>query len=254
MHAAELDALGSTLRLDLHKLQFLSLFNGTTSLSQSSGQDIEMMDNPAHIEGGLDDWREANLAIEKMTHPRLVAAVEYARSTMTQYLDKYPHEIKHLMGGLAFYSHIPDSHYSATFDDGPLWKNVKNQFMRDFCGLMGLSNESPLFTAILAGTIAIPRLERARTVMSNKRTEWTTNNELFSDTPLPDWMNFHPIFVCPISKEQATDSNWPALLPCLHIICKESAEGIISKTGTIKCPYCSTEAVPSEVTRVDFSQ
>jgi len=46
------------------------------------------------------------------------------------------------------------------------------------------------------------------------------------EIPLPPSFLFHSIFVCPVSKEQATDANPPMMMPCGHVIAKESIEKI----------------------------
>src|SRR6266566_8575910 len=96
----------------------------------------------------------------------------------------------------------------AAFDDAAA------SFTREFCSLLGLSAESPLYVAATAGTIALPRLIKFIGATRSKRTEWTTANELAFETPLPRSMIYHSIFVCPVSKEQTTDANPPMKLPC----------------------------------------
>ena len=64
------------------------------------------------------------------------------------------------------------------------------------------------------------------------------------DVDLPNWAVFHSIFVCPISKEVATPSNPPMMLPCGHALCLSSVAKLArgSRSVRFKCPYCPAEA------------
>lgn len=42
------------------------------------------------------------------------------------------------------------------------------------------------------------------------------------EVPLPNSRRYHSVFVCPVSKEQATESNPPKMLTCGHVIAEES--------------------------------
>jgi hypothetical protein len=81
--------------------------------------------------------------------------------------------------------------------------------------------------------------------MKEKRTEWTTQDELPVEIPLPSQFHFHSIFVCPVSKEQSTEQNPPMMLGCGHVIARESLEKI-SKGGRFK--------VRAKLSRVAFDQ
>lgn len=42
------------------------------------------------------------------------------------------------------------------------------------------------------------------------------------EVPLPASRRYHSVFVCPVSKEQATDRNPPKMLNCGHVVAEES--------------------------------
>ncbi len=108
--------------------------------------------------------------------------------------------------------------------------------------MLGLSSTSPLYTAVTAGGIALPILEKVERVMSASRGQWTSVNELPVEVPLPPEMSFHSIFVCPVSKEQGTDANPPMMLECGHVIAKESMVAHARGKTKMKCPYCPRES------------
>ena len=69
------------------------------------------------------------------------------------------------------------------------------------------------------------------------------------EIPLPPSYHFHSIFVCPVSKEQATEENPPMMLPCYHVIADESLLRL-SKGSRFKCPYCPGESHAKDAKRV----
>merc|ERR1712000_46592 len=96
-----------------------------------------------------------------------------------------------------------------------------------------------------------PRLIKYMAYMRDKKTEWTTDQELGFETPLPRTMVYHPIFVCPVSKEQTTDRNPPMRLHCGHVISKDSLHNM-AKGTRYKCPYCPEEGQVSDAVKITF--
>ena len=213
-HSRPLDHRGSNLEFELCRLQFVALYMGYGLNGASS----TVLDS----NGPVRAW-------------------EYARTEFPSFQQRYAKEINQLMGSLAYYPRLFTSPYRQYFYNDSAWEDVANSFTREFCSLLGLSADSPLYIAATAGAIALPTLVKLRAIMKDKRTEWTTEDELPVDTPLPPGYQFHSIFVCPVSKEQSTEANPPMMMPCGHVICKESLERI-SKNSRFKCPYCPTES------------
>jgi hypothetical protein len=135
-------------------------------------------------------------------------------------------ETSSLLGSLAFAPALTSSPYKSVFFNQDAWEHAASSFIREFCAMLGLSEKSPLYTAATAGAIALPVLEKLERVMGEVGGQWTSVNELPVEIPLPHSYLFHSIFVCPVSKEQGTDANPPMMLPCGHVIAKESLEKI----------------------------
>lgn len=129
-------------------------------------------------------------------------------------------------------------------------------FAASFLGTLDLPKESPLSVVTdIGGGGAMGRIQKVRAVMKEKKTEWSAVGELpvgfrfsFSsryiadicivscclvdpsrflaveqvEIPLPSNRRYHSIFACPVSKEQSTPTNPPMLLPCGHVIARES--------------------------------
>lgn len=140
-----LEARGSNLEFELCRLQFVSLYHGESQ------------------QPGPGNWR---------------AALEYARQEFQAFLPRYLREVQQLMGAMAFCPNLPGSPYAAIFNTSSAWEDVAHFFTREFCSLLGLSADSPLYIACTAGAIALPTLLKLQTIMKAKRTEWTSENEL----------------------------------------------------------------------------
>ncbi|KAK3175757.1 hypothetical protein K4F52_010026 [Lecanicillium sp. MT-2017a] len=206
-----LEAKGSNLEFELSKLQFVWLFKGPS------------------INGLPDDENNGQ-----------VGALQYARQHFARFQTRHLRDIQQLCCAMVYAPNLDASPYRQIFEIDSAFDDVSASFTREFCSLLGLSAESPLYMAVTAGSIALPRLIKYTTYMKEKKTEWTTENELAFETPLPRSMIYHPIFVCPVSKEQTTEQNPPMMLPCGHVICRESLHNI-AKGSKCKCPYCPTE-------------
>ncbi|KAL2441825.1 LisH domain-containing protein C29A3.03c [Exophiala dermatitidis] len=213
-----LEGRGSNLEFELCRLQFVNLF------MERRPEDQSEFDGP-------------------------MRALQYAQTDFQSFRGRYLIEIQQLVGAIPFSSNLEESPYHTRFNNSTAWDEVANSFIREFCSLLELSADSPLYIAATAGAIALPTLLKLQTIQKQKRTEWTSQNELPVETPLPASYRFHSIFVCPVSKEQATDQNPPMMLPCHHVIAQESLQKL-SKGAKFKCPYCPIESHPKEAKRV----
>ncbi|KAF1818666.1 uncharacterized protein K489DRAFT_327252 [Dissoconium aciculare CBS 342.82] len=218
-HSAKLESRGSNLEFELSRLKFVELYTS-----------------------------DATMPDQTLAGP--LRALEYARKMFPALSTRYSRETSGLLGSLAFYSGLESSPYSSTFHNEFSYEEASASFTREFCGMLGLSSHSPLYTAVTAGGIALPRLEKVERVMAQHRGQWTSVNELPVETPLPPGFQFHSVFVCPVSKEQATDANPPMMLPCGHVIAKESLEAHSRGKPKMKCPYCPNECAPKDCKRV----
>ncbi|GAA5897344.1 hypothetical protein JCM8208_003792 [Rhodotorula glutinis] len=127
------------------------------------------------------------------------------------------------------------------------------KFAAAFLKGCGLPSESPLTVVTdVGGGGALAKIMKVRAVMKEKRTEWSAVGELPVEIPLPLPYRFHSIFACPVSKEQSTAQNPPMLLPCGHVIARESLQRLARGTPTLKCPYCPVVSHMSACVRVHF--
>ncbi|POY73115.1 hypothetical protein BMF94_3853 [Rhodotorula taiwanensis] len=126
-------------------------------------------------------------------------------------------------------------------------------FTRAYLETLDLAHESPLTVVTDVGsTGALAKIMKVRAVMKEKKTEWSAVGELPVEIPLPTRYRYHSVFACPVSKEQATELNPPMLLPCGHVIARESLMRLARGTPTLKCPYCPVVSHFNACVRVRF--
>lgn len=130
----------------------------------------------------------------------------------------------------------------------------------------------------MVGTTALPVILKLYKIVSATKTEWSQQDELPVELPLSDDLRFHSIFACPVSKEQATDDNPPMMMPCGHVICRESLMRLSRSSNSrygrqvlgiavyfkltdngdnrnsmrFKCPYCPSESSADQAIQVYF--
>jgi len=193
-HSKDLESRGSNLEFELCRLRFVELFRS----------------DPFGTDGSSGPLK----------------ALEYARKTFPSFSSRYLKEQSALIGSILYSENVEASPYSNVYFNNDAWEQTASSFTREFCGLLGLSETSPLYTAVTAGGMALPVLEKLERKMGAAGGQWTSANELPVEIPLPAAYQFHSIFVCPVSKEQGTDSNPPMMMPCGHVIAKESLEKV----------------------------
>ncbi|KAK4100711.1 hypothetical protein N658DRAFT_427359 [Parathielavia hyrcaniae] len=219
-NSVELEARGSNLEFELSKLQFVWLFKG-----------------PA-VNGLPDDQNNG-----------LSGALSYARNNFGRFQARHLREIQELANAMVYAPNLPASPYQHVFSIPTAFTDVAASFTREFCSLLGLSAESPLYLAVTAGALALPRLMKYMLATRSKGTEWTTEGELPFETPLPESLLFHSIFVCPVSKEQTTEENPPMVIPCGHMLARDTLSKLC-KGNRFKCPYCPSEGLIRDARRV----
>ena len=176
-------------------------------------------------------------------------ALVYARANLSRFAESYMLEFRQLMGCLLYHNDIEKSPYKDLLSASH-WEDVKQDFIRECCHLMGQSCESPLLVATAAGALAIPTLAKFTTVMAKQQQEWTAMEQLPVEIELGHDFTFYSIFACPISREWTSE---PSMLPCGHVLSKLSVNKL-SKGGTkqFKCPYCPQECDSRGALRITF--
>lgn len=173
-------------------------------------------------------------------------ALSYARTYLSPFASAHMAEIQKLMASLLWAGRLDASPYAELMS--PVhWEKLAEELIRHFCNLIGQSYESPLNVVIEAGAQGLPTLLKLANVMAAKKQEWLAMKQLPVPLDLGRAFQFHSIFVCPVSRDQASEENPPMLMPCGHVLCKQSIMKLSkSSTRTFKCPYCPLEATVAQ--------
>ncbi|KAK7360976.1 hypothetical protein VNO77_02997 [Canavalia gladiata] len=165
-------------------------------------------------------------------------ALHYARTYISPFATSHMADFQKLMGCLLWAGKLDRCPYRALLSPSN-WDRLAEELKRQFCNLLGQSYNSPLSVTVAAGVQVLPPLLKFMTVMAGKKQEWQSMNQLPVPVELDREFQFHSIFVCPVSKEQATEDNPPMLMSCGHVLCKQSILKMSkNSTKVFKCPYC----------------
>jgi hypothetical protein len=156
---------------------------------------------------------------------------------------------------LFLYADRPEASPYPDLQYAKLRAEVELLVVRDYCVCANLSPTCVLRLVVAIGIQALVKLARVASIMKEKRgLEWSQQNELPIEIPVPEQAAFHSIFICPVMKEQTTKANPPCMLQCGHIICKEALNRL-SKGNAMtkfKCPYCPNESTAKDALHVHF--
>uniref|UniRef100_F6HW62 Protein RMD5-like n=2 Tax=Vitis vinifera TaxID=29760 RepID=F6HW62_VITVI len=179
-------------------------------------------------------------------------ALNYARTYLAPFASLHMDEIQKLMACLLWVGRLDSSPYSELMVPS-LWEKLAEELTRQFCSLLGQSYESPLSVAIAAGIEGLPTLLKLANVMAAKKQEWQAMKQLPVPVDLGREFQFHSIFVCPVSRDQGSEENPPMLMPCGHVLCKQSIMKLSkSSTRMFKCPYCPNESTVGQCMQLYF--
>lgn len=179
-------------------------------------------------------------------------AFTYVRNHISPFAANHFAEIQKLMACLLWAGRLDRSPYSELLSAAN-WNIVAEELTRQFCSLLGQSFESPLSVTIAAGFQGLPPLLKFMTVMAGKKHEWQSMKQLPVPVELDREFQFHSIFVCPVSKDQSTDENPPMLMPCGHVLCKQSINKMSKNSSkTFKCPYCPSDIDATQCRQLYF--
>lgn len=131
--------------------------------------------------------------------------------------------------------------------------HLVNLFASEFCRSLNMSQDLLLKVVTdIGGGGALAKIAKVRGVMKEKRTEWSTVQELPVEIPLPPAYRYHSVFACPVSKEQGTDANPPMMMPCGHVVANQTLMRLCKNGQNVRCPYCPLSSAVSQAVRVHF--
>lgn len=173
------------------------------------------------------------------------AAIEKARKYLSDFYELRPNDLAELSTALALWRSSGGSTPPVTISVNEVaaksLEELEAGLRRSLLNHMRLAPTSPLATAYLASVECLPLYAKTARLLQTGATEWTSKTELPMEVPLPRDLQFHPVFVCPVSKEETSAENPPVILPCGHVLSRDSASDLEEYSRMVmetKCPYC----------------
>ena len=105
-------------------------------------------------------------------------AISYANAALRGFYPEHAAEFKRLMASLAYLPKLDCSPY-ADLASPSLHTDLEPLFAKEYCASLGMSKQVPLrVVGDIGGGGALARIEKARTVMKEKKSEWSQSDEL----------------------------------------------------------------------------
>lgn len=262
-----------------HVLQYVLLLNQPDKLAMANAAEAS-----AYAQRHFPHYSKRYFHEIAMLAPLLVYQREHATNFFA-YLHK-SHLVRLLLNlspELTFVVDLLDR-FQQVHDYEEVFVNLAHEFMLEFCEQLGLSDDSLLFQAVLAGFVYMPlfykynqiQTKLGKTPLEPDSSQFVTNLKgetvaaytydlpfQLSDAPRFLW-RYHPIFICPISKEQLIpitgesaaaggngqphDNPVVVLDHCQHVALKDSVWQLLKKgVDMFKCHYCYKKHKMSEV-------
>ncbi|KAM3242791.1 hypothetical protein ACQJBY_055029 [Aegilops geniculata] len=178
-------------------------------------------------------------------------ALQYARTYLAPFATIHKDVIQKLIASILWAGRLDQSPYTE-FLVPTNWEKLAEEFAQQFCNLKGQSSTGPMGMTVAAGAEVLPILLKLMMVLTAKR-EWHSMKEFPFPLDLRRDFQFHSVFICPVLREQGSDDNPPMLLPCGHVLSKQSTVKLSkSSSRSFKCPYCPFEALASESFAISF--
>ncbi|XP_073122478.1 protein RMD5 homolog [Henckelia pumila] len=179
-------------------------------------------------------------------------ALKYARKHLGPLASRHMTEVQKLMGSLLWGANLEKSPYADLVAPIHLEK-LTGEIMQAFYNFAGQSFQNPLKVALAAGLEGLPTLLKLVRLMSPTKQEWQDMKQLPVEVELGEEFRFHSVFVCPVSREQASEENPPMMLPCGHVLCKQSIHKLSKgNSRSFKCPYCPLDASAAQCRQLYF--
>ncbi|CAK5264255.1 unnamed protein product, partial [Mycena citricolor] len=247
--------------IDLHGiLQALRNLDIGPALSWATKNQAFLQDRASPLEFHLH--RSQYIRLMLSTHPpNPIQAINYAREVMGPFFEDNKEEFQRLLTCVAYLplAKLQTSPYSDLASPS-LHFDLEPLFAKEYCASLGMSRQVPLrVVGDIGGGGALARIEKGRKIMRESKSEWSQVDELPIEIPLSAENRYHSIFTCPVSKEQSSDSNPPMMMPCGHVVSRDSLQKLSKPVGgfdpierRVKCPYCPAESTQGSALRVYF--
>jgi CTLH/CRA C-terminal to LisH motif domain/RING-type zinc-finger len=189
--------------------------------------------------------------LDKLEQGERDYALQYARQHLVEFVRSHLFDVQKLMACLLFAPNIAASPYRNLVAISER-QTVERMLGVEYCRAMGLAVEAPLLSIVRCGAIAVPVLLKASRISPPWKgldVDYTLPVEIETGRDC----HHHSIFTCPVSREEVSaGNNSPMILPCGHVLSKQSISRLPRGNPRFKCPYCPREQLQVECRPVYF--
>ncbi|XP_074286015.1 protein RMD5 homolog [Silene latifolia] len=190
--------------------------------------------------------------VELLKQGKRDEALHYVKLHISPFSSSHMHEVQKLTICVLWIEKLDKCPYKEMLSS-TTWETLADELSREFCVILGQPSRSPLTVTLEAGLEGLPILVKLATLMATKPHEWDIMKQLAVPLELGNEFLFHSTFVCPVSREEGAPDNPPMLLPCGHVLCRQSIMKMSKMNSrTFKCPYCPHDASVAQCRQLYF--
>ncbi len=178
------------------------------------------------------------------------AALAYGRSHLSAFAATHWRRVGYLCSAALFdRAELPSSPYAKLVDEyGDAWQRAAVAVSVAFARVCGVPETPTLVVALRCAWPVVPALGK---LVALKRRGLAADASTVA-LPLAADERYHTVFACPVTRAQTASSNPPTMLPCRHVLARDSAVQLINRSGMIKCPYCPMQTTLANCKTVHF--
>lgn len=178
---------------------------------------------------------------EMLREGKVFDALDYARTHFKKYASHQMEVVSKLVTALLWADDLEKSPYKEMVSSID-WDKITEEVTKQYCKFLDQPTKSPLAVALSAGFESLPTLLKLVRVMGLKREEWEANKQIPVAVELSDEFQYHSVFVCPVSRDVSSEENPPMMIPCRHVICKQSITKLSKNCASRRFKCCPAAA------------
>jgi E3 ubiquitin-protein transferase RMND5 len=133
-------------------------------------------------------------------------------------------------------------------ESADMWQRAAVAVSVAFARVCGLQETPALVVVLRCAWPVVPALTKLVTLKQRGMPVDASTVSL----PLAQNERYHTVFACPVTRAQSAPTNPPTMLPCRHVLARDSAAQLVNRSGMIKCPYCPMQTTLANCKQLHF--